>query len=982
MMSSAHAVSSNGSSRRSIGLAALLMVSSLAGIMFVPTAAASVSGDYEITASISPMPGDFITAWDPITLEVEVTNTGFFYNTQTRSIEWFVCEGIQDETSCYNDRDDYGTGSIEPLAVGNSISYTFTQMYSSDGEEGAFTIVYRFLDSDTNTSNDIGIYNFNFAQNLVDIEIEPQDPITKLENLATYNGDLILNTDTDYNISIEGVVSSCASCGLVADIGWKIIDTFGVERANATTAYSDLPSLGEAIFTRQMPPLNFDTEGQYTLVFGLLNSSGTPSGDMNSYNNQQSVDITFDDSVDLQITSMYPLNAPSSPKYFYGNDSVSVTVTNLGNHTVVEPLVRFTVMNLDEEVQSEEDCNPAIIIPSQSFNCIFDMNQLGDKKLKVFVSEALNEGLDVKPSDNILNVVSEVIAGDIGPSIQQSDFYGTYKTADNIDFTASILPTAAGPLTYTWWQAGIIPLGSGQSLQVPAMGLGLGDHFISVRATDSLGTVESATTLITVFNSSDIGVGDWLNGSAVTRTHAASNGAYDYPAPGVNYLTGNGADALIRMSIDVFSTSGDADPGMDWMEFDVNISKLIPDNIPRESIAIHQLLGYEQGNWQELDSENTFEIIDNDTIRIHINQNMDLLIVGELPPPEIESGQPELTKLPDGKMRLDWNPTGDLDNPYFGGWNIYRITSPITASAYFPDPNEVSSQFVWNGLMQGSLSASLEGTAESWIDERELATGMCASYAIIPVDKSAVANHMEASVTMVDGTPGLTCGDAIDPNSEVSGLSASLAYNNDTACYNLFMDWNRCYEVTLTWTWPDHEPEGNITWNLYRVENKPNDADLRFIEPIMTGLINEPGEKGTITQYGTEFDGIMPLRTYYYILTPLDTVGNELTIIDYPSSNIERVYVDEKYWEYNQDRIPVPPEPPEPPYGVEWLGDLEEYMQIEIFQIAGVVMLLTIVINFIGLPLILKKKKKMSRVLARRAGKSTGDDDDFEDFFN
>ena len=34
-------------------------------------------------------------------------------------------------------------------------------------------------------------------------------------------------------------------------------------------------------------------------------------------------------------------------------------------------------------------------------------------------------------------------------------------------------------------------------------------------------------------------------------------------------------------------------------------------------------------------------------------------------------------------------------------------------------------------------------------------------------------------------------------------------------------------------------------------------------------------------------------------------------------------------------------------------------------------------------PLVLKKKKKMSRVLARRAGKNSGNDaDDFEDFFN
>ena len=46
-------------------------------------------------------------------------------------------------------------------------------------------------------------------------------------------------------------------------------------------------------------------------------------------------------------------------------------------------------------------------------------------------------------------------------------------------------------------------------------------------------------------------------------------------------------------------------------------------------------------------------------------------------------------------------------------------------------------------------------------------------------------------------------------------------------------------------------------------------------------------------------------------------------------------------------------------------------------------MLLTIMINFIGLPLILKKRKRMKRVLAKRAANQPANmDDDFEDFFN
>ena len=105
--------------------------------------------------------------------------------------------------------------------------------------------------------------------------------------------------------------------------------------------------------------------------------------------------------------------------------------------------------------------------------------------------------------------------------------------------------------------------------------------------------------------------------------------------------------------------------------------------------------------------------------------------------------------------------------------------------------------------------------------------------------------------------------------------------------------------------------------------------------------------------------------------------------MDYPSQNVERVYIEDQYWQYNEYRIPEPEPEPEPPYGVEWLGDLQDYMTIENFQIAGMVMLLTIIINFVGLPLILKKRKRMKRVIAKRAANAPSDlDDEFQDFFN
>ncbi len=951
--------------------------------MLVPNAAAAVSGDYEISTTISPSDGIYLSSWDPVAFEVQVKNSGFFFNSQPRSIELFICEGDKDETSCYNDKDEYASDSIEPLQIGEIVNLTFSKLFYPDGAEGIHTFVYRFIDSDSNTTNDVGIYNFYLSRNLVDVEFDEQNPISQLSGLAEYNGNLILNTDTDYQMDVSGVATSCGGCGLEADLGWSLVDNLGVERATSTITYTDLPDWGIASFTRQMPPLNFDSEGTYTMYFGILDSIGTPSGDMNSFNDLQSVEVIFDDTVDLQITSMFPRTAPNSADYFYGNNSVSVTVSNLGNQTVSEPLVRFSVTSLSEELDSIEDCVPDEITPGEVVTCIFDLNHLGDKKLNVFVSEALNEGLDAKPSDNVLNVQVEVIAGEINPIILQTNINSTYNTADNITLSARTGSTAAAPLTYTWWASGILPLGSGEEISVPASHIGLGDHYISVRATDSLGTLESSTTLITIFNSTDISTGNWLSGSAVTRTHAEGIATYDYPIAGINYGPGPGLEALIRISVDVFPTTDEATAGMDWMEFDLNVTNLLPDNVPRDSLQVHQLVNYGEADWDPLDTDDSYRLIDNDTLRVHITENMDLLLVGELPPPEIDLTNPILTKLPDGKMRLDWNATGDIGNPYFGGWNIYRLTSPIAASTYFPDPSETSSQFTWGGLMQNTLSVSLDGTTNYWIDERSLETGICSSYAVIPTDRAGNPNHLAAKVSLVEGLPGLTCGDAINPNAEVSGFSSSVVYNNDTACFERYLDWNRCYELTLTWNWPENEPDGELSWNLYRIEQMSGDADLRYIEPIASGLQNIPGEQGIFSQTGIENNGISPYRTYYYILTPLDNVGNEDTMIQYPSQNVERVYIEDQYWQYNEHRIPEPPEPEAPPYDVEWLGDLQDYMDIENFQIAGIIMLLTIIINFIGLPLILKKRKRMKRVFAKRAGKVPEDlDDDFQDFFN
>ena len=158
------------------------------------------------------------------------------------------------------------------------------------------------------------------------------------------------------------------------------------------------------------------------------------------------------------------------------------------------------------------------------------------------------------------------------------------------------------------------------------------------------------------------------------------------------------------------------------------------------------------------------------------------------------------------------------------------------------------------------------------------------------------------------------------------------------------------------------------------------DIDLRFIEPLFSGLTGTPGEEGSLVQSGLDRDGIQPMRTYYYIFAPIDSVGNEMMLANYPSDNIERVHIDDDWWSYNQHLIPPEPEPPEPPLGIPWLQKLNDAMGVEEFQLAGVALLATIVLNFILLPLMLKKRKRLKRVIEARKRNSAAAMD-FDDFF-
>jgi hypothetical protein len=254
----------------------------------------------------------------------------------------------------------------------------------------------------------------------------------------------------------------------------------------------------------------------------------------------------------------------------------------------------------------------------------------------------------------------------------------------------------------------------------------------------------------------------------------------------------------------------------------------------------------------------------------------------------------------------------------------------------------------------------------------------------MPANREGTPDFLHIEISRDDDGQSIAfCGDALPPGKSVSNIQIKTTFTNDTECFKIENDWSMCYDLNMTWVWPDQEATGDVTWSLYRTDQKPDGIDLSFLSPVEVGLTGVSGETGYYNESGTNDENIRPWRTSYYILSPVDSVGNQLFQVNYPVNSI-RVVIEDQWWDYNQHLIPLPPPEPEPPLGVEWLGTLTDYMEVDEFKTTGLIALITLVISMISLPVLLKKRKRLSRVMKARNRRSGTREaaDEFEDFFD
>ena len=967
-----------------LSISLLILFGSIFAVGFIPNAKANVSGDVSIVSS-TPSEDDFIPAYSPTFFEVTVSNL-YQATSPAREINWYVCVGELNHNICVSNSIDDGSIMIPSLQPNEISTHASTDPFYPNGLNETITVVYQFKQSDFNPNNDVISFLLNASLQFTDIIVEPNENIIhQLSGLATYENEKILSNNTDYDIAFSGFANLCASCSINTTLGWQLWDIGQTEIISESYAYvEDYPKLSfYKSFTMDLPTFNHNEDGRFSLTYGIFNSTGVPFGDMYTSNNLNTVEILIDTEFDVSINSINPSHNPSSANYLYGENMISVELSNNGNMTAENILLQLTISQNGNSVNTQL-CQVSMLLPNQQKNCIFDMLIEGGS---ILISAALDifnrNNYDSNPLDNVLEESVNVIVPQMSTNIEIDNVKDWYTDNEIITVSANVNPFSPAPVNFSWWYSGIVNIDYGQEISINTADYGLGTHNFRLTSTDVLGNIETLYFNIKVYTEVMVSQPPIYQASAISESetfeiiHQTS-----LPKIGETYNLNEDNRPLLLLHFDLVDeqTSESMFDGQNWIDIELNLLDSTPSNVPVSSVEIRKLSSLNDTSWVYFNSEQ-YSLENQNLMSIRIYEGTTILLIGNFGEPDIEARNFTVDLISGGNFELNWEPYGDTESDYLHGWNIHQKIVPDFGGTIFQSPQQGYNENLWEDLVSDSFRTFVPLGENSWQDLITVPDGFCSSYAIIPVDRTGQTYNHLANVSMDNGTAAFICGDSSPPTTTVIDLESSWRFTNDTNCYNILKDWNLCYEVTISWIWP--EGEMDETWNLYRVEQNPNGMDLALFQPTLSDISYVAGESFQITQNGIDDDSIRPMKTYYYILTPTDQYGNERTVAIYPSGNVERVHIEDDWWAYNQHIIPEPEPEPEPPLNSEWLGNFTDSLEQQEFQTAGIVTLVTLCLGVIMLALISKRLKRFRKVIGERNRRLAANSmpSEFDEFF-
>ena len=163
-----------------------------------------------------------------------------------------------------------------------------------------------------------------------------------------------------------------------------------------------------------MPTFSFHSDGIYNLKYGVFNSTGDPYSDLIESNNLNTIVITINTELDIQINSMYPSHNPIDSNYLYGENMLTGEISNEGNKTLFNLTITMTVNSNQNQQLDESTCYIGELAPSQSISCLFDIMVQGNNlNLKLSAPTSLNNLMDINPNNNEIIENTDVLISQI-----------------------------------------------------------------------------------------------------------------------------------------------------------------------------------------------------------------------------------------------------------------------------------------------------------------------------------------------------------------------------------------------------------------------------------------------------------------------------------------------------------------------------------------------------------------------------------------
>jgi len=930
-------------------LVLLLLFSSL--LAFVPaTSASGVNGDLGLVEGLAPRPNatydrdsSFIVPTVIVQNELPTTHT-------SREIRWQICAGDYAALLVCPGSPANGLTNTGNIPANSTAIVTFSNYFFQPLETGIHTAVFFFSLTDNDDTDDKFAYTFNVAAPLRDISV----------NHVNFDDTQVYNSNSSYPISVDLYRRSWDS-GVNGTFGWRLYDN-GTEVANQTVELTP-PVATDQHWVVGLPDLNASYPGSFVVVLGLFFSAG----DMNEWNNLVSISFEVNDDLDVSIETIEPargngqtieVQGQNNTLYPYGINSIKVKVGNIGN-VVVNTTVLLEIFDMNGTLlDGPTECN-VTMAPDESAICIYSMPITGEFILNASFPFDLTT-FDINPSDNWFEVEISSRFIDANPSISNPSEGERFDSGDDILFVGQVSQMSAMPLNFTWRLNYEELIGYGQVFTTT---LPMGEWLVTLTTKDANGAIQTGIRTIRIQNRLSLTSLPWVVGGQSVMDVATDYQFNEplYPPEGFQYeaIKSEGISPLRIIDYDLIPTgAGVVDPGIEFTKSWIDLSLLLPANLDRSSIRVYRMTSVESAIVEELDFPNSATVITaNDTLLLYDEQftNGLYIIAGDLQPANVSATNFHSEQGPDGELTLVWTPEGDLENPYFGGWRIYRRTT-------FPFfwPYESESQF-WS--VAGTDVADLGPHDSSWVDPIQLEDGICASYIVIALDRQLNPDHTHGAAAGFDGeNVQWQCGDATPPNLEVDNFDYNITFDNSSG--------KNIHHLNISWVWPDYGLEENVTWDLYRVEVVP--SSLTWIDPIATGLSGETGEEGRFHQWeGPAPQRLKVGRTYNFILLPVDSVGN----VDHAplENNIVTLTIENQFWEHNGYLIPPPPVEPPPPYGVPWLGTLYDYFDISAFKLTAMIAFVILLLNVVMIPVIINQTRGVRRIIKRAKRQSKED---------